>query len=136
LVASPVRRPIEVFLWKKRQASTTTQEAAMSTTEVHNAGGDAPAGKVDMHLEVEIIPVSDVDRSKGFYQRLGWRLDDDAAPLDGLRIVQRELARLVRRLHGGGAGRDGRARVTDSGFARGVKRPGQPKRVTLDGIAK
>jgi len=60
----------------------------MSTTEVHNAGGGAPAGKVDMHLEVEIIPVSDVDRSKGFYQRLGWRLDDDAAPLDGLRIVQ------------------------------------------------
>jgi catechol 2,3-dioxygenase-like lactoylglutathione lyase family enzyme len=60
----------------------------MSTTEVHIAGGDAPAGKVDMHLEVEIIPVSDVNRSKGFYQRLGWRLDDDAAPLDGLRIVQ------------------------------------------------
>jgi catechol 2,3-dioxygenase-like lactoylglutathione lyase family enzyme len=41
-----------------------------------------------MHLEVEIIPVSDVDRSKQFYQRLGWRLDDDVAPLDGLRIVQ------------------------------------------------
>jgi catechol 2,3-dioxygenase-like lactoylglutathione lyase family enzyme len=41
-----------------------------------------------MHLEVEIIPVSDVDRSKEFYQRLGWRLDDDVAPLDGLRIVQ------------------------------------------------
>ena len=32
--------------------------------------------------------MSDVDRSKGFYQRLGWRLDDDVAPLDGLRIVQ------------------------------------------------
>jgi catechol 2,3-dioxygenase-like lactoylglutathione lyase family enzyme len=59
----------------------------MSTTEVHNAGGDA-AGKVDMHLEIDVIPVSDVDRSKEFYQRLGWRLDDDAAPLDGLRIVQ------------------------------------------------
>jgi catechol 2,3-dioxygenase-like lactoylglutathione lyase family enzyme len=41
-----------------------------------------------MHLEVEIIPVSDVDRAKQFYQRLGWRLDDDVAPLDGLRIVQ------------------------------------------------
>ena len=59
----------------------------MSTTEVHNAGGDA-AGNVDMHLEIDVIPVSDVDRSKEFYQRLGWRLDDDAAPLDGLRIVQ------------------------------------------------
>jgi hypothetical protein len=28
------------------------------------------------------------NRSKQFYQRLGWRLDDDVAPLDGLRIVQ------------------------------------------------
>lgn len=42
----------------------------------------------EMHLEVDIIPVSDVDRSKQFYQRLGWRFDDDLAPLDGLRIVQ------------------------------------------------
>jgi catechol 2,3-dioxygenase-like lactoylglutathione lyase family enzyme len=60
----------------------------MSATEAHNASLDAAVGKVDMHLEVEIIPVSDVDRSKEFYQRLGWRLDDDVAPLDGLRIVQ------------------------------------------------
>jgi catechol 2,3-dioxygenase-like lactoylglutathione lyase family enzyme len=60
----------------------------MSATEVHNARPDAAAANVDMHLEVEIIPVSDVDRSKKFYQRLGWRLDDDVAPLDGLRIVQ------------------------------------------------
>jgi catechol 2,3-dioxygenase-like lactoylglutathione lyase family enzyme len=60
----------------------------MSATEVHNASRDAAVGKIDMHLEVEIIPVFDVDRSKQFYQRLGWRLDNDAAPLDGLRIVQ------------------------------------------------
>ena len=60
----------------------------MSATEIHNASPDAAVGNVDMHLEVEIIPVSDVDRSKEFYQRLGWRLDDDVAPLDGLRIVQ------------------------------------------------
>jgi len=60
----------------------------MSATEVRNASRDAAAGTVGMHLEVDIIPVSDVDRSKQFYQRLGWRLDNDAAPLDGLRIVQ------------------------------------------------
>ena len=60
----------------------------MSATEVHNASPGAAVGKVDMHLEVEIIPVSDVDRSKGFYERLGWRLDDDVAPMPGLRIVQ------------------------------------------------
>jgi catechol 2,3-dioxygenase-like lactoylglutathione lyase family enzyme len=60
----------------------------MSATEIHDAGRDAAVGSVDMHLEVEIIPVSDVDRAKQFYQRLGWRLDSDVAPLDGLRIVQ------------------------------------------------
>ena len=43
---------------------------------------------VKMNLEIDIIPVSDVDRAKEFYERLGWRLDDDAAPLEGLRIVQ------------------------------------------------
>jgi catechol 2,3-dioxygenase-like lactoylglutathione lyase family enzyme len=41
-----------------------------------------------MRLEVQVIPVSDVDRSKAFYERLGWRLDDDVAPFDALRIVQ------------------------------------------------
>ena len=56
----------------------------MSATEARAAS----TGKVDMHLEVQIIPVSDADRSKQFYHRLGWRLDDDVAPLDGLRIVQ------------------------------------------------
>ena len=44
--------------------------------------------RINMKLEVDIIPVSDVDRSKQFYKRLGWRLDADDAPLDGLRIVQ------------------------------------------------
>ena len=41
-----------------------------------------------MKLEILVIPVSDVDRAKAFYERLGWRFDDDAAPLEGLRIVQ------------------------------------------------
>jgi catechol 2,3-dioxygenase-like lactoylglutathione lyase family enzyme len=49
---------------------------------------DGSATRVTMNLEVDIIPVSDVARAKQFYQRLGWRLDDDVAPLDGLRIVQ------------------------------------------------
>ncbi|HEX4664450.1 MAG TPA: VOC family protein [Terriglobales bacterium] len=49
---------------------------------------DAGAGRVDMKLEVDIIPVSDVERSKQFYERLGWRLDDDVAPANGIRIVQ------------------------------------------------
>jgi catechol 2,3-dioxygenase-like lactoylglutathione lyase family enzyme len=60
----------------------------MSSTEVHSPRRDASVGKVDMKLEIQVIPVSDVDRAKQFYERLGWRLDDDVAPLDGLRIVQ------------------------------------------------
>ena len=43
---------------------------------------------VEMKIEIDILPVSDVDRAKGFYERLGWRFDDDVAPMDGLRIVQ------------------------------------------------
>jgi len=60
----------------------------VSATELHDPSRDANVGKVDMKLENEVIPVSDVDRSKEFYERLGWRLDDDVAPMDGLRIVQ------------------------------------------------
>jgi catechol 2,3-dioxygenase-like lactoylglutathione lyase family enzyme len=56
----------------------------MSATE----RGSGSVGKVDLKLEVQTIPVSDVDRSKQFYEQLGWRLDDDVAPIDGLRIVQ------------------------------------------------
>jgi catechol 2,3-dioxygenase-like lactoylglutathione lyase family enzyme len=60
----------------------------MSATEAPNATRDPAVGQVGMHLEIQVIPVSDADRSKSFYQRLGWRLDDDVAPLDGLRIIQ------------------------------------------------
>jgi catechol 2,3-dioxygenase-like lactoylglutathione lyase family enzyme len=60
----------------------------MTATESQTASAGPSVGKVDMKLEIDVIPVSDVDRSKQFYERLGWRLDDDAAPLDGLRIVQ------------------------------------------------
>jgi catechol 2,3-dioxygenase-like lactoylglutathione lyase family enzyme len=60
----------------------------MSATELHTVSGDASGVTVHMNLEVQIIPVSDVDRAKKFYERLGWRLDGDVAPLEGLRIVQ------------------------------------------------
>src|SRR3982074_2619523 len=60
----------------------------MSATEAHDTSGDTSVGKVDMKLENQVIAVSDVDRSKEFYERVGWRFDDDVAPMDGLRIVQ------------------------------------------------
>jgi catechol 2,3-dioxygenase-like lactoylglutathione lyase family enzyme len=42
----------------------------------------------DMKLEVVVIPVSDVDRAKAFYQNLGWRLDADFASGDDWRVIQ------------------------------------------------
>jgi catechol 2,3-dioxygenase-like lactoylglutathione lyase family enzyme len=41
-----------------------------------------------MKLEVVVIPVSDVDRAKAFYARLGWRLDADFPFDNGFRVVQ------------------------------------------------
>jgi catechol 2,3-dioxygenase-like lactoylglutathione lyase family enzyme len=42
----------------------------------------------DMKLEVVVIPVSDVDRAKEFYSKLGWRLDADRATGSEFRLVQ------------------------------------------------
>jgi catechol 2,3-dioxygenase-like lactoylglutathione lyase family enzyme len=49
---------------------------------------DSGAISVAMNLEVDVIPVSDIERSKQFYRLLGWRLDDDVAPARDVRIVQ------------------------------------------------
>src|ERR1051326_2377621 len=43
---------------------------------------------MNMKLEVVIIPVSDVDRAKGFYEKLGWRFDGDFDGGEKLRVVQ------------------------------------------------
>jgi catechol 2,3-dioxygenase-like lactoylglutathione lyase family enzyme len=52
----------------------------MSATETGNE-------RADMKLETVVIPVADVDRTKAFYERLGWRLDADLGGGD-FRIVQ------------------------------------------------
>ncbi|MGA8596091.1 MAG: VOC family protein [Bryobacteraceae bacterium] len=41
-----------------------------------------------MKLEVALVPVSDVDRAKEFYAKLGWRLDEDVVMGDDFRVVQ------------------------------------------------
>jgi catechol 2,3-dioxygenase-like lactoylglutathione lyase family enzyme len=46
------------------------------------------AAKVDMKFEAVVIPVSDVDRAKQFYTKLGWRLDADFPFDNGFRVVQ------------------------------------------------
>ena len=62
----------------------------MSTTAVDGnvATGDPSAERVDMKLEVIVIPVSDVDRAKAFYGGLAWRLDADFVFDNGFRVVQ------------------------------------------------
>ncbi len=58
--------------------------------DIHSAGSTTPARatKVDMKLEVIVIPVSNVDRAKDFYTRLGWRLDADFNDGKDFRIMQ------------------------------------------------
>jgi catechol 2,3-dioxygenase-like lactoylglutathione lyase family enzyme len=55
----------------------------------HEAPGIDTAGNasVDMKLEVVVIPVTEVDRAKEFYSRLGWRLDADRVG-KGFRLIQ------------------------------------------------
>src|SRR6266478_4778459 len=52
--------------------------------EPRKIGGDP----VDMKLEVVLIPVSNVDRAKAFYENLGFRLDIDYAPSENFRVIQ------------------------------------------------
>jgi catechol 2,3-dioxygenase-like lactoylglutathione lyase family enzyme len=62
------------------------REDVMSTAEVPTDTSEAAS--VDLKLEAVVIPVTDVDRSKAFYARLGWRLDADFAFDNGFRVVQ------------------------------------------------
>src|SRR5215469_16243830 len=87
-LVDPARRPPDFNRTKTNRGLPAEGRVAVSATDIHDASRDAAVGKVDIHFEVDIIPVSDVDRAKQFYQRLGWRLDGDVATLDGLRIVQ------------------------------------------------
>jgi catechol 2,3-dioxygenase-like lactoylglutathione lyase family enzyme len=62
----------------------------MSTTAVRNndATDTTSVAPADMKFEVAVIPVSDVDRAKEFYARLGWRLDADRSVGNAFRLVQ------------------------------------------------
>ena len=62
----------------------------MSITEVRsdNATDKAVAAKVEIKFEIVVIPVSDIDRAKEFYGRLGWRLDADYDNGKDFRVIQ------------------------------------------------
>ena len=63
---------------------------ANSTQEVPNSNATSyqkPA-QVDMKFEIVVIPVSDVDRARAFYEKLGWRLDADYDNGKDFRVIQ------------------------------------------------
>ncbi|HEX4009582.1 MAG TPA: VOC family protein [Solirubrobacteraceae bacterium] len=62
----------------------------MSSTDVRSemSAVNPDAQPMNMRLEVVVVPVSDVDRAKQFYQSLGWHLDADYVGDDDFRIVQ------------------------------------------------
>jgi catechol 2,3-dioxygenase-like lactoylglutathione lyase family enzyme len=60
---------------------TNTQARSETAVEARKARG------IDMKFEIAVIPVSDVDRAKAFYSKLGWRLDADFAGNDW-RVIQ------------------------------------------------
>jgi catechol 2,3-dioxygenase-like lactoylglutathione lyase family enzyme len=65
-------------------------EVKMSSTDTtaESATGTGPPKPGEVRLEVVTVPVSDVDRAKEFYKRLGWQLDIDFEPAEGVRAVQ------------------------------------------------
>ena len=62
----------------------------MSSVDVSSESSNKVLGveTMDMKLEVVVVPVSDVDRAKRFYETLGWRLDADFATGQDFRLVQ------------------------------------------------
>jgi len=57
-------------------------------TGISQQKADPALAQMDMKLEVVVIPVSDIDRAKEFYAKLGWRFDADFRFPDGYRSIQ------------------------------------------------
>jgi catechol 2,3-dioxygenase-like lactoylglutathione lyase family enzyme len=62
----------------------------MSNIQVQSTSSSesSTTSAVALKLEVAVLPVANVDRAKGFYGDLGWRLDADFVRSDGSRAVQ------------------------------------------------
>jgi catechol 2,3-dioxygenase-like lactoylglutathione lyase family enzyme len=69
-------------LIRKKMANLTQEIRSNEPTN------GASAARVDMKFEIVVIPVSDVDRAKEFYAKLGWRLDADFDNDKDFRVIQ------------------------------------------------
>jgi catechol 2,3-dioxygenase-like lactoylglutathione lyase family enzyme len=66
-----------------------TTEVPAHASEVENDPGNPPVPPGALLLELVLVPVTDLDRAKAFYRdQLGFRLDVDVKPSEGVRIVQ------------------------------------------------
>jgi catechol 2,3-dioxygenase-like lactoylglutathione lyase family enzyme len=76
--------------WLRLRRATNRMEAGMSNVQQRSesATGAPPVKAGEFALEVVILPVSDVDRAKDFYQGIGWRLDANVTTDNGFRLVQ------------------------------------------------
>src|SRR5262245_4049652 len=86
-----VTRRVPSVSWRVKEfTETTLTEVPMTIAQsITKSATDTPnGGTIDLKLEVVVIPVSDVDRAKRFYQDLKWRLDADFAFDNGFRVVQ------------------------------------------------
>src|SRR5580693_3563447 len=61
---------------------------SQTVSSIKQQKSDTGVARVDMKFEVSIVPVSDVDRAKEFYTKLGWRVDDDIVNGNDFRVVQ------------------------------------------------
>jgi catechol 2,3-dioxygenase-like lactoylglutathione lyase family enzyme len=74
-----------------RSTPQPTTEVTMSSIDVRSSETsllDSDPKPMTMRLEVVVVPVSDVDRAKRFYETLGWHVDADYVAGDDFRIVQ------------------------------------------------
>jgi catechol 2,3-dioxygenase-like lactoylglutathione lyase family enzyme len=61
---------------------------ATHEVQANDAAGEASVQQADMKFEIVVIPVSDIDRAKEFYAKLGWRLDADYDNGTDFRVIQ------------------------------------------------
>src|SRR6185437_3496747 len=72
----------------RRPSNRRSPDVSSTTNTTQRADEDVQVAKIDLKLEVVVIPVADADRSKAFYAGLGWRLDADFSFDSGFRVVQ------------------------------------------------
>jgi catechol 2,3-dioxygenase-like lactoylglutathione lyase family enzyme len=98
----------------------------MSSTQTINepATKTPTAATVDLKLEVVVLPVSDVDRSKRFYENLGWRMDGDFTNGDAFHAVQMTPPGSPCSIHFGKGITTGRAGLCEESVSRRVRHEG------------